>query len=450
MINKILLFFCLVLIGLLTRRVNASRDDLWTKEQCRETFRNVKTIKEFQYYTNRLINFIYIDNTVSIYDDIMMDAAVLNRCMHSVDGLGDLLKLKEIVKQIPKTHSVCQSDFAEILLAFDKRMNDNIAHNKILFFTSKQKHRLSHFFSLLAGQVVLTCKKSLAKKLEQAEKENSEIVQSIDLIIEFAARSERERSQSTSIESKKLSAGINMLLNIAMDSSTKLFNRVENIILLDSLKPAPDATYALGMTVNNVEKLNAVMKTKNSCYLVENYARNSIYTIAKLAWKGYLARDEANSADTELNDDQRVQKWIKVIQYCQGVLMLKIHLDLEQEELIKLDRNALNNSEHEMRIDLVKDEHYGKNDQARVAHIYEEEENFGELDCDLRCYTYSGGIKSWLMKQAGEFMRTKFVKIDVHDPTYMDSLFKEYQDPENDVEFGGTAGTDATAADPHH
>lgn len=455
-----LLFVCLVfIIGLYSTGVDAAYIELWTKEKCRETFRNVKTIKEFQFFANRLVDDKIdtllevgaIDNSISSIDgDVKMDTATLNRCMHSVDGLGDLEVLKGITENLSKVHSVCHTEFADQLIAFNRRMRDNIAHNKILFFTSKQKHRLSQFFGLLAGQVVLTCKKSLAKKLELAETDNDELIESLNLVIESATHCDNERSSTSAVaHEKQISTGLNFIFSLAKKNTTKVFDRVENILLLESMKPEPEAKFSIGITVNSQEKLEAFTKTKRACNLIGVYAENSIYTIAKLAWRGFLARDATDIVDTSLNEDKRVQKWIKAIQYCQGVLLSEVTVDLEQEELVKLDKDIFNSEGQLIAIDVNRDTGHHidvtenvavvEMQQPRTAHVYERGDSIEELDSDLRCYTYAGGFKGWLLKKVGHLLLTKFIRINVIDESFKRSLLRDYQDTESEVQFGSSA-----------
>lgn len=91
---------------------------------------------------------------------------------------------------------------------------------------------------------------------------------------------EYARSPEYAATNQKLSAGVSFLLNLALESETKLFDRAENTILLDSMKPEPDAAFSVGVTINDVNKFGTFSKTRQACILIDAYARNSIHTIA--------------------------------------------------------------------------------------------------------------------------------------------------------------------------
>lgn len=116
-----LLFVCLFCIGLFSNGVH-SLAGLWTKEKCKDAFRSVETIKDFRNYASKLVQgAVEFQDGLLMTQDVKIDKATLDRCMHSADGLGELRKLKEIVDSLPTVNSVCQADFAEKLIDYDRK-----------------------------------------------------------------------------------------------------------------------------------------------------------------------------------------------------------------------------------------------------------------------------------------------------------------------------------------
>lgn len=400
-----------------------------TKEQCVKSIKKIDTVSGFLDLSNKLIR----DNYAGIGEQ---ENALINKCLHSVNGQEDIKALRRIVDQAATIHSVCEQNFINQLLQFDIQFKNNVSLGKIS--KRKQNHRLIKFFRLFAGQVALTCKKSLASKLHSAEEDNHELRRAVDKINELSAKNTVPLDVR---KNKNLSSVTRKLFSLAIKYAPSVFNKVENIVLFESLKPTPDARFFLTVTLNTDIMLEEFMKTKRACKLVDKYSQSSIYTISRLAWLGYLAQNASNSLDRSLSEDERVQKWINAIQYCQGVLIAEVKVDLEQESLLKLSEEVLNDDQI-LIVNLARK----KKDQTMSgdveAYRYEQTDYFIEFDIDLKCYTHSMGLGGWLMKRLGmgERLMAKYIKLSVLDESFKRSMLGgEAENFEKEVQFGGTS-----------
>lgn len=402
-----------------------------SQAQCIDTVKTMDTVVTFQYLAD-----VLVPNHRGLKDE---EAKVVNNCLHSVDGYGDLKAFKSVV-ELASTSSVCQPEFADQLLAVDKQLKANVSRGKLL--GRKQKHRLSRFFRLFAGQVVLTCKKSLVRKLESVENDE-ELVASLNRITEVSSLKNKPLDKS---ETKKLNGPMRKVMNLAMKYTPTVFNKAENIILVESLKPTQDSALSIKMTFNTQQALEEFMSTKKACKKIEEYAQSSIYTIPRLAFRGYLARDDRNNLDVSLTENKIVLKWIKAVQYCQGILLVQANLDLENDVIEKLDKEILED-EQIFTVDMAKDSKSSGAIAKTQAHKFEEPDTFDSFDANLKCFTHSKGLAGWLLKRSGgERLLAKYIKLSVLDESIKQSLLASQEDPEQEVQFatavmhnGGTA-----------
>lgn len=416
--GKISLLVCLVCVCMnaLIDRVDA---DSITRKQCPETVKKIETIEAFKKFADTLGGG-YVDKFV-------------NKCLHSVDGHKDIKVLRSIVEQASSVHSVCEPEFTDQLIQFDKQMKDNVTRGKLI--KRKKTHRLSYFFRLFAGQVILTCKKSLVDKLLQAEVENSELASSLDKIIEMSAIKKLPLGGDT-----KINVGVKKLLDLATKYAPNVFDKMENLVLIESLKPTQDSHLFIDMTFQSENMIQEFMKTKKSCQLIEEYSKSSIYAVARLAWKGYMARNDLHQLDASLSSDTTVQKWIKAIQYCQGVFLVRANLDLEQDSLEKLDKEILNDNQI-FTVDVNRDKPQGEPTKTnKRVHRFQQSDTFETFDDGLKCFTQSKGRAWWLMKlSGGERLLAKYITLSVVDETIERSLNENDEEPEQNVMFASGA-----------
>lgn len=407
-----------------------------TKEQCVNSIRTIDTLEGFLHFATRLI-----PNEGIVLEEEKIK--LVNKCLHSINGLEDIKVLRRIVKQVATIHSVCEPDFTDQLLKFDKQMKDNVSRGKIL--KRKQKHRLSHYFTLLAGQVILTCKRSLAQKLQLAEDTNKELNGSLVKIIGISTKT---RAPIDSYKTKNLSGVMRKLLVLATKYTPAVFDKVENLILVESLKPKSKTKFSIGVTLNSQKMLDEFETMKRACQVIDDYAQTSIYTISRLAWSGYLASNEADDLDKSLSTDERVQKWLRAIQYCQGILLVRASVDLEHKSCENVDdeeEKEVPNLDQILTVELTREDE--SNDQLKKVrgHKFEQPDTFRTFDANLKCYTQSRGLTEWLLRRQSskaELMLARYVKLKVTDESIRQSLLEIGEDSEQEVRFGG--GTTAT------
>lgn len=359
--------------------------------------------------------------------------AEINKCLRSVDGQSDVTVLRSLVWESFEIRSVCEPEFVDKLLQYDRQIKNNATRGKYL--KRKQKHRFSHFFRLFTGQVILVCKRSLIEKLELAEK-NKDVSRAMDRISLVLARNESPHDLG---KATNVSTLMRRLLILATKYAPNIVTKIENLVLIDSLKPEPDAEFSLAITVNSGKMLEEFLETKKACKLIDEYAQSSMYAIARLAWRGYMARNELDPLEINLTTNRRVQIWLRSVQYCQGVLFVQVTADLEQESLIKFSKVL--NDEKILTVELARDQQSSIDKQDRAAHKYTIKDTVTVFDSDIKCYTYSQSFKGWFLNRLGksERLMAKLIKLNVMDESYKQSMLSDLEDPENEVQFGGTS-----------
>lgn len=431
-----------------------------TKEQCVKSIKKMDTVSGFLEFANKLIR----NNDVSSINE--QENTIMNRCLHSVNGQNDIIVLKRIVDQASVIHSVCEPDYIDQLIAFDRQIKiEHVSYGKLL--RRKQTNRLLPFFRLFVGQVVLTCKQSLEKKLTLIENENKQLVESINNVANKIARSEALREAKVA-ESSDKSIKLPAVLRLALKIHPRTQERIENLVILDSV------TLNVGITLNSDGAYKEFLKTKESCKTIDMYARSSFYPIARLAWKGYMARKANKQIITDLDESEQseiVQKWMKVLQYCQGVLTITAYLDREQESELKLGQESGLVDEQPMVLEVKKNQcsldtdDNIESDSCTMTewHRFEEvKETFKELDENLSCYTFRSRLVDWLARRLmkNEQILAKYIKISSYDNSFVRTLDEDVNGGDNsekDVQFatiihrggGGHGGGHAAAHGGH-
>lgn len=407
--------------------VKGDSSKIWplTNEHCVQAIQGMDSVDGFLHFSS---------NFVPKNDDLMgeQQKTVINTCLQSVDGQADIKALQELIQQASQNHSVCEPEFTEKLLEYDKQIRDNASLGGYL--SLKQEHRLMPIFRLFVGQVILTCKKSLTKKIQLAEN-NSDVARAIERI---SGLLRKNKEPIDSGKARNLSTVMRILISLAMKYTPSVVTEIEKLVLFDSLKPQRDAVFSIGVIVNSENTFKEFEETQKACKLIDEYAQSSIYAIAILAWKGYLARNDSESIEGNLNDDERVRKWIKVVQYCQSILIVEAKLDLEQESLLKLNKDSFSNSEQTIALDVSRKE---RGQTSRQVHRYEQVDNFSEFDADLRCYTFADGLKGWLLKRLGVGGRliAKYIRISVLDESSKQLMHSDLEHPKNGVLLVGAS-----------
>lgn len=146
---KILCIVCLIFIGDISfaNRVDAK---FVTEEQCIQLVKSVETEEQFTSFAKKL----FPDDNVDLDEQ---DAAVLNRCLNSSNGLEDMKLMMNILEQ-GKTISYTTPELVDQVLEFQQQMKANTISSKKLF--GKQKHRLSHFYKMFANDIMFHCRNS--------------------------------------------------------------------------------------------------------------------------------------------------------------------------------------------------------------------------------------------------------------------------------------------------
>lgn len=415
-----LLIGCLLLVGEFLF-INQVQCEAFTKALCSKQAKAIDTIAGYLEFLDRLVP----ENGKPLEEQ---QNAIINACLHSVNGQQDATTLRGLIRDASEVHSVCEPNFMNRLLQFDRQIKENVSHSKYL--KRKQKHRFVKFFGLFAGQVALTCKKSLAKKLQLAE-ENHEAAVAIERILRLSSKNDVSLDET---KAKNLSVLTRKMLKVIENNRPNIVTDVENLVLIDIFKPSPDVVLKTYITINSAVMLDEFTKTKEACQLIDQYAHSSIYPVTKLAWRGYLAQNDVDTVDISLRNDERVINWVKSLQYCQGVLIVEAKLDLEQEKLVKLEDEEL---DRDQKVTL----NVSRETVVYVpVHRYEEVvDNFSIFDADLKCYTYSGSLSGWLVRRLGmgERLMAKYVRVNTLDESFKKSMFDDQIDIENEVQFAG-------------
>lgn len=420
------MIICLLFVGKILF-ISIVHSESWsvTKAQCVKYTKGIDTIAGYLGFLNRLVpeNGDPIDGQLN---------KVINTCLRSSDGQKDIRVLRELIQQASEVHSVCEYEFIEKLLRFDEQIKKNASRSKYTW--RKQKHRFSKFFGLFVSQVVLTCKKSLINKLRFAE-ENHEVATAIDRIFRLSSKNDQPIHET---KIKNLSVVMRRLLRVIRHYEPNTVTKVENLVLFDVLKPSSDAVFSTHITINSADMLNELTKTKEACKVIDRYAHSSIYPITKLAWRGYLARNDVDTVDSSLRNDLRLKRWIRSLQYCQGVLIVEAKLDLDQEKLMILGNEA-SDDEQKVTVDLSRESQTIA--AGKPVHRYEVVDRFNIFDADLKCYTYSDGLKGWLSKRLGAIERLmfKYIRVSILDESFKKSMFDEHIDTENEVQFAAAS-----------
>lgn len=267
--NSTLLAWCLLVGTLCDLVAGGSVEVPITKTNCKRGVRWANSVKSFSVFAKQLIN----DAQVGLISE-----GDINKCMNSMNGLEEIRALNEMVGRLPTIHSVCEPDFIDQLVALRRQMRDNSKRGKYSGF--KKTNRLLPFLKLFSGQVALTCKKSLIGKMESAEQGNAKLKAAIETILESI-----KRSRSVSREEKAKLFGSN-LLALLMKYEPRVLQQVENLVVAEQLKSAPDAMVEMGMTLNNQAMVEGFMESKRACNLIEARFTRSQNWLGKGFWHG--------------------------------------------------------------------------------------------------------------------------------------------------------------------
>lgn len=433
------LVFCALVCHLCQQSLTkAESDKIFTVKDCRNKAKNVDDLVSYNAFARYLSQYVNQNNALENLE------ANINRCLHSSNGIEDWLGLNEIVEQLPNVHSVCEPDFIDRLIEFADLMTEHVSYSRI--FKRKRTNRLLRFFRMLAGQVVLTCKTSLERKLITAENENKQLELAVKRITKTLEETATKREEK--VQSVLKSANLSPIFALALKLRPNMLQQAENLVLANTMLHSSDGIeFSMDITLNSQHALENFIQTKQACKLIDKYAQSSIYPITRLAWKGYMARNELGAIDKKLKDSEKVQDWIKVVQYCQGILVTKAYLDLDQNVPVKLVRE-LANDEQIILLDVVKqngqncvqDEKQTKDSSISMPivcgldwHRFEHmRETFDKFDEKLSCYTFPNSLNGWLEKRMGknERLMSKFIKLRYNE-------YHNGNDPEKDVKFGG-------------
>lgn len=292
--------------------------------------------------------------------DQQQKTRMINDCLHSADGEGDIRALAEIVRQLSTIHSVCDTEFIDKLYIFNKRIIDNGTHGILM---RKLDHGLLRFSTLFTGQVILTCKRNLETKLEQAERSDEDLRQSLDVV-------EDDRCLRSAVSLVIPNSKVDLPENISTAMAMKLTHKSNAYIPI--------------LTVTD-EIAEQFVKVKQACKLIDSYAQGSIYTIIGFAIAGFRAGDNDDVTDNKLKSSQRVARWLNAVQYCQGVTL--IYGIPSAENSSNLAREVVSEELNE----------------ALEPKEFEVADQFEEIGSDLRCTFESQepkvtGIMGWIEK----------------------------------------------------
>lgn len=287
----------------------------------------------------------------------------INDCLHNVNGERDIRALSDIVRQLPAIHSVCETEFISQLYQFNKRIRDSESPSKA--FKRKSPHKLLRFSSLLTGQVVLTCKRNLEAKLEQAEQSDEDLRQSLDVV---------ENDQSLRNVVKSI-PGMD-ILKVQLP---------ENISSAMAIKAKYGSNTYVGLYADTQQAVEQFLNVKKSCRLVDSYAQNSIYPIARFAIDGFKAGDDGDATDNKLKSSPRVTRWLNVAHYCLGVNLVRAVPTFEISESLA---QKISNQKEKKQLEPKR---------------FEKADKFEDIGWDLQCTfesqeSKSMGIRSWIKK----------------------------------------------------
>lgn len=390
---------------------DATKDWTTSESECMKRITDIDSIEKFIEFTADL-NLALKSNT-----DQQQIIQTINRCVRSVDGLGDIKSLELIVGELlPKIHSVCEPDFISKLLLFSKQIRDNRTKKKILK-VNRSSNRLSRFFRLLIGQVIVTCKKSLATKLEQAEQKD-EAAQSLKIVDEMV------NQKDVSIDDLPFSRSMRYLVKKIIENRSWVTVLPENILLAESIKSPSGEPLFAHVTLNSLEMLEHFAKVKEACLIIDHFAESSINPIAKLAVEGYFARDKSQIVDNSLKSNPIVTRWLNAVQYCQSVFIIKAHVDIEGDIPESLKWEELNR------------------DKTGLFEWHRYQDNIDmidKLDSDIQIFTTpTSGVKAWFWRRLGRIDKklSEIILKKLNMNQDQNSIFSEV-DTEGDVKFGG-------------
>lgn len=324
---------------------DAAQDWTTSEKDCVKKIESIDSLENFLNFSDDL-DVALKDNT-----NQQLITQTINGCVNSVYGLGDINLLEDIVELLEKIHSVCEPYFVSKLLLFSKRMRNS------------RTHKLAPFFRLLTGQVIVTCKKNLKKKLEQAE-QIDEVVQSLQVVDEML-------NPNVSNDEFPFGESMRYLMEKIMDSKSRTPVLPEDILLAESIKSSDGEPEVVRVTLNSQEMLERFATVKKACIIIDFYAEASINPISRLALDGYFARDESAIVDDNLKNSSQVIRWLNAVQHCQSVFITEAHVDIEREIPESLEWEELNK------------EKTGLFEWFRFKDI----ETFDEFDRDIRCHT---------------------------------------------------------------
>lgn len=356
-LSSIFIVTCLGGLILSSRADEDINETPWTESRarCHHRVQLLNSVPEFLEFANEL------DLPTEPKQAQPQITKTINDCLHSIDGEGDIRAMDKIVKQLRTIHSVCESVFIDQLFKFTKRMRDNGISGKNSKRTSS--HGLLRFYSLLTGQVILTCKKNLEKKLEQAEQSDETLIRSLDVV-------ENDNSIRPSVES--------ITPNLRVDLP-------ENIVLTAAIRARSKVGLYVPLTLDSKEMVEKFSRVKRACKLIESYAQSSIHPMTRFAMVGLKAGDEDDVTDKKLKSSPRVTKWLSVVQYCQGFALIKAIPHCAVPESMSHD---------------LSDEEQAKPELKR----FEVDDRIDDIGLDMHCSVHSMDpkarkMKSWVMRR---------------------------------------------------
>lgn len=382
----------------------------------------------------------------------------INKCLRSTNGPEDLKTLRGLVEQLDNIYSICEPDYVDQLIKFDHQMKENFTYNKRL--KSKKQHGLLSFFRLFAGQVVLSCKRSLVTKLLIAEEENKELASSLKLIDEKVKKIETLKEEK--LQSYKASTVVKRpkILNLfwAIKLKPKPIREIENLVINDVFKSSSDMRMSVGITCDSERAMKNFRKAQQACKLIDKYARSALYAVVRLAWKGYMAKNSDKNIDAKLTNSKVLQKWLKVVQYCQGLLILEAHLDTEQE--VPEMESVVREDEQMMTLHVTKtdtNQCTGEPSDEEKPHCEQQwhryrqiRDRFEEFDENLNCYTFKKeGFIARLARRFGkdEATLSKSLKLQTLDESFKRSIEEDFGTDERDIQFASHV---VGNTNPHH
>lgn len=167
---SLLVSICLV-NSFLSSPFAVAQDWTTSKEECIKKVGAINTTNKFLAFTEDLDK-----------HDQKENAPLINKCLHSVNGLEDIEFLKDIVQQMKTASSICDADFINQFLVLGQQLRSNGTPIKLAKL--KRNNRLIPFFKLLAAQVIETCKDDILNSLFQAEQSNEVLVRSLKFLHE--------------------------------------------------------------------------------------------------------------------------------------------------------------------------------------------------------------------------------------------------------------------------